>query len=204
MATTDDAIIKLRLDTSAAEADLRRFEQSASGVTIKARTMAQQQTTGIVDAIKGIGLGGGFAGALGAALLGPTATNLSGGAWNYARGFGTDLSAMSGATRFKAMSEVHGAARELTLSQIGGAPATREQTVALNAINEQILRMKAENTSQQGKWLGESDGIAVAERTATAAEAILDWLQKHVGIGGDIGTAIGNVGVWLKAANGGR
>ena len=58
----------------------------------------------------------------------------------------------------------------MTLSQLGGAPATREQTLALRDINAQILGYKNKNTSDQEQWIGEKGTEDFLSRIATATE----------------------------------
>lgn len=179
MATTDSAIIRLRLDTSQAEADLKRFEGSAHGVTVRARTLAQQGGSsgpgggGLMGMMRGMGMGGMGLAALGGMFAAPILGDLAGGANGLAGGLGRDVSSSMGFSRFKRWAGEKGAATDMTLSQLGGAPASKEMTLALNEINKQILGVKNKNTSDQEQWIGEKGTEDFSKRTAEACELIL-------------------------------
>lgn len=148
--SSGDVVIKLRLDTAQAEADLKRFHAGIGAATVVTGRMTGGGVPGYGPGGGGGGglnIGGLLRGAAGAGLLGALGgADLAGGVGNIAGGLGSTFSESRGFADFRRRSGIPQAAARATVDQLGiaGSVASDDQIRALYKFNESMGTMGAD------------------------------------------------------------
>jgi len=207
--SSGDVVIKLRLDTSQAEADLKRFQSGIGAATVVTGRMTGGGVPGggygpggglgigrMLGMAGGLGLGAAFGGG-----------DLAAGVGGLAAGFGSVFSESRGFAAFRRGVAVPGQAARNTVDQLGiaGQYASEQQIRAMFEFNQNLGNMGADAEKRVRGVLGKDIAKSYEEQVGELVKLILaNWpiiLAGFVAMragGGLTGAAIG-IGAGLAA-----
>ena len=179
--SSGDVVIKLRLDTSQAEADLKRFQAGVGAATVVTGRMTGGG--GVRPGMGGVGSGGlNIGGLLGSALaFSPFALaggmDLARGLGSAATGLGSAASEALGFADFRRNMGVPMSAARKVVDQLGmaGKYATEGQIKTMYEFESRIEGGKADAENRVMGVLGQEVAVDVMLRLTTALENLLKF-----------------------------
>lgn len=184
MALSEDAVIKLRLDTAQARAELAKFSGDAKGITLGTGGGGP----GVPGRPGGGGSGGGgilsqimgnpFMSALGAGvgmLTAPGIGDAVGGANGYLGQYGHNLAEGLGLGRWNRDSKVRGNAEDATVDIIGmgGGNLGKDKIMGIYEMEKAIYKMKADSESRVRETIGVAEAADPIERLIAKMDSLV-------------------------------